>query len=257
MPKASFIGLMLGLLAACATSPTGRAQLTLIPDAQINAMGTASFDQIQQQTPKETDPAVVGYVQCVARAITEVVGGEWDVVVFKDPAVNAFALPGSHIGVYTGLLGVAQTQDQLAAVLGHEVGHVLARHGNERVSQQVATEQVLGFIAASTGVQGRDPRLLGLLGLGAQVGVLLPFSRLQESEADRIGLKLMAKAGFDPAQAVALWRNMAENGGAGPPQFLSTHPSHDTRIKDLQKWQGEARPHFEAARKAGKQPRCQ
>jgi len=249
------------VLSACATSPTGRPQLTLLPDTQMNAMGGQAFHEMQQKTPKETDPKVNAYVTCVAHAVTAEVdeGGKvWDVVVFKDDAVNAFALPGGHIGVYTGLLKAAKTQDQLAAVLGHEVSHVLARHGNERASQQLATEQVVAF--ASGAIAGQDPSkrnlTLAVLGLGAQVGVLLPFSRVQESEADRMGLALMARAGFDPHQAVTLWQNMEQLGGASPPQFLSTHPSHATRVKDLQARMGEVMPLYEQARQSGKQPHC-
>lgn len=255
--------MIVGVLAltACATSPTGRSQLTLLPESQMSAMGGEAFKDMQQKTPKETDPKLTAYVTCVAKAVTAEVTegqGEWEVVLFKDDAVNAFALPGGHIGVYTGLLKAAKNQDQLAAVLGHEVGHVLARHGNERLSQQVATQQLVVLAGGALG--GQDPTkrnlTLAVLGLGAQVGVLLPFSRIQESEGDRIGLAMMARAGFDPRQSVDLWKNMGQIGGAGPPQFLSTHPSHSTRIKDLQAHMGEVMPLYEAAKQNGKQPRC-
>src|SRR4029077_9423527 len=127
------------------------------------------------------------------------------------------------IGVYTGILPVTKTDAQLAAVLGHEVGHVIARHGAERVSQQLGTELVLNGVGAAT---GGDSKIMGMLGVGAQVGVLLPFSRTQESEADLIGEDLMARAGFDPAQAIELWKNMtAASGGKAPPAILSDHPA--------------------------------
>ena len=249
------------LLTACATSPTGRMQLALLPDSQMNAMGLQAFDELKATTPKEQDPNLIAYVSCVANAVTAELGAEggaWEVVLFKDPAVNAFALPGGHIGVYTGLLSAAKNQDQLAAVLGHEVAHVLARHGNERVSTNMAVQQGTQLIGALAGAQDEAKRtqLMSLLGLGAQVGVLLPFSRVQESEADRIGLAMMARAGFDPQQSVHLWENMAQTGGQSPPEFLSTHPSHKTRIADLQKHMPEVLPLYEAARAAGKQPRC-
>lgn len=249
------------ILLACATSPTGRPQLTLLPDSQMNAMGSQAFQELQQKTPKEIDPKLNAYVACVARAVTAETGeGDkaWGVVLFKDDEVNAFALPGGHIGVYTGLFKAAKNQDQLAAVLGHEVSHVLARHANERASQQLATQEVITF--ASGVLAGQDPSkrnlTLAVLGVGAQVGVLLPFSRAQESEADRMGLTLMARAGFDPRQAVALWQNMEQLGGSSPPQFLSTHPAHATRVKDLQSRMHEVMPLYEQARQSGKQPHC-
>lgn len=249
------------LLTACATSPTGRTQLTLLPESQMSAMGDQAFQEMQKETPKETDPELNAYVNCVAQAVTAEAGGDverWDVVLFKDDAVNAFALPGGHIGVYTGLLKAAKNQDQLATVLGHEVAHVLAQHGNERVSQGIATQQAVALIGGMVGGSngGKRATTLALLGLGAQVGVLLPFSRLQESEADRIGLDIMARAGFDPRASVQLWENMAAAGGDGPPQFLSTHPAHGTRIKDLQARMDEVLPLYEAARQGGKRPRC-
>ena len=249
------------LLSACATSPTGRSQLTLLPDSQMNAMGNQAFEEMQQKTPRETDPKLTAYVSCVAKAVTSELsdnGGAWDVVLFKDDAVNAFALPGGHIGVYTGLLKAAKNQDQLATVLGHEVAHVVARHGNERLTTQLATEGVV--LAAGVALAGQNDskrtQTLALLGLGAQVGVLLPFSRVQESEADRIGLTMMARAGFDPRESVKLWENMSQIGGAGPPQFLSTHPANATRIKDLQSRLGETMPLYENARASGKRPHC-
>jgi len=249
------------LLSACATSPTGRSQLTLLPDSQMNAMGNQAFEEMQQKTPKETDPKLTAYVNCVAKAATAGIdgsGGAWDVVLFKDDAVNAFALPGGHIGVYTGLLKAAKNQDQLATVLGHEVAHVVARHGNERLTTQLATEGVV--LAAGVALAGQNEskrtQTLALLGLGAQVGVLLPFSRVQESEADRIGLTMMARAGFDPRESIKLWENMSQIGGAGPPQFLSTHPANATRIKDLQSRLGETMPLYENARASGKRPHC-
>ncbi len=262
MKAKSIICIVILLAGGCATSPTGRTQLTLVPEGQLNAMGAQAFAQMQEQTKTSTDPQVNAYVRCVADALTAEVGqtdlvSRWEVVVFDDAQVNAFALPGGHIGVYTGLLKVAETADQLAAVMGHEVAHVLARHGNERVSQQMATQGVLAIAGTALAKGGSEnQQLLGLLGLGAQVGVLLPFSRLQESEADRIGLDMMARAGFDPRQSVSLWENMSKASGGGPPQFLSTHPSHSTRIKDLRSHIPKVLPLVDAAHAAGKRPNC-
>lgn len=248
---------------ACATSPTGRKQLTLIPESQMAEMGAQAFMQIREETPSDRGTVVDAYVQCVAGAIIALPdvqrwGADWEVVVFDDPAVNAFALPGGKVGVYHGLLTVAETPGQLAAVIGHEVGHVLARHGNERVSQNFAVGQTLALVEAwmAAGNRANRESAMALIGVGAQVGILLPFSRSHESEADKIGQTLMAQAGFDPAESVTLWRNMAKAGGGGGPGFLSTHPSHDTRIRDLQAGVERADIQFRAAHAAGRRPDC-
>jgi predicted Zn-dependent protease len=195
----------------------------------------------------------------VATAITrEIQGGSaaWEVVVFEDKAANAFALPGGKIGVYTGLLQVAKTQDQLAAVIGHEVAHVTARHANERVSTAFAAQAGLNIVDAIYGGTSAGRNAMALLGLGTQVGILMPFGRAQESEADLIGLDNMARAGFDPRESITLWQNMAKAGGGAPPEFLSTHPSHGTRVEDLNKRMPDAMRLYDAARVAGRKPRC-
>jgi predicted Zn-dependent protease len=242
------------LLAACATSPLGRSQLQLLPADQLNQMGLEAFQKVRQTTPRSRDPALNAYVQCVADAITAEVGGPrgggaWDVVVFREPQANAFALPGGKIGVYTGLLDVARTQGQLAAVIGHEVAHVIAQHHNERVSQQLAVQLV-------SDLAGGSPTAMALLGIGAQVGILLPYSRIQESEADKVGLDLMASAGFDPREAIDLWRNMERASGSGGIEFLSTHPSSGSRVRELQPRMGRAMAFYQNARAQGKHPRC-
>ncbi len=238
-------------LAACATSPTGRNQLQLFSEDKIAAMGVQSYAQMKEKEPIDTSTTDNRYVKCVADAITQVTGGEWEVTVFKDDQVNAFALPGGKIGVYSGLLDVAKSDDQLAAVIGHEVGHVLAHHGNERISQQYATQGGLSVVSAflSGGGGGVGSQaMMSALGLGAQVGILLPFSRTQESEADTIGLELMARAGFDPRQSVALWQNMAAaSNGKEPAEFMSTHPSDNTRINNLQSHMTKAMQLYEQA----------
>lgn len=159
-------------------------------------------------------------------------------MVFDSDQVNAFALPGGKIGVYTGLLNVAVNQDQLATVIGHEVAHVLADHSNERLSQSQLANTGLSITSVALGsseYKQYQGMTMAALGLGVQYGVILPYGRTQESEADIVGLEYMAKAGFDPNQSVDLWKNMAKaSGGNQPPELLSTHPSHSTRIKDLQ-----------------------
>jgi len=247
---------LLVLLAGCATSPTGRNQLLVFPSSELHAMGVQAFDEMRSQLSVESDPAINDYVRCVATAITDEFPGKstnWEVVVFKDDNPNAFALPGGKIGVYTGMLKVAENQDQLAAVLGHEVGHVLAQHGNERMSQQQLTNVALAVAAESGYV---DTASMQALGLGAQIGLLLPYSRTHESEADIIGLGLMADAGFDPRQSVQLWKNMEKSGGGAPPEFLSTHPASSTRIDDLLSHMADALHTYNDARAKGKRPSC-
>jgi predicted Zn-dependent protease len=250
------------LAAGCAISPLGRHQLVLLPESEMASLGVAAYDKVKSEQKISTDAAANTYVHCVADAVTRALPPSarqsWEVNVFEDDTANAFALPGGKIGVNTGLLRVAKNQDQLAAVLGHEVAHVLARHSNERVSAAYATETSLQLAQAVAGASSPTSRqIFGLLGVGAQVGVLLPFSRTQESEADLVGLDLMAKAGFDPRQSIELWKNMeAASGGQAPPEFLSTHPSPSTRIADLRDRLPSAIQLEEAARAAGNRPSC-
>lgn len=248
-------------LSSCATSPTGQMQLKLYPDDKMAKMGVAAYSEMKKNTPVTKDRAKTRYVNCVAKAITSALPNKsaWEVNVFEDDQVNAFALPGGKIGVYTGLLKVAKNQNQLATVIGHEVAHVLADHGNARVSAStvaqagVTAATILGAIATNDPVKRQ---MLGLLGVGVQVGVLLPYGRSQESEADILGLDLMAKAGFDPKQSVPLWRNMAKAGGGGGPEFMSTHPSNSTRIKNLNKRMKNALALQKKARSGGRRPNC-
>ncbi|MGQ0657098.1 MAG: M48 family metallopeptidase [Chromatiales bacterium] len=245
-------------IAACATSPLGHSQLRLFSDDQMAQMGIAAFQEMKTQTPPARDAGVNRYVTCVANAITrEVSGGNWEVQVFKQDDPNAFALPGGKIGVHTGMLKAARNQHQLAAVIGHEVAHVLARHSNARVSSAYAAQAGLAAADVLTGAPSpQKQQLLALLGLGTQVGVLLPYGRAQESEADLMGLDLMAGAGFDPRESVNLWNNMARLGGGRPPEFLSTHPSGQTRINDLTNRMPYALSLFKQARAQGKRPNC-
>lgn len=249
------------VLAACTTSPTGRQQLLLVSDSQMQQLGVTAFQQMKQDMPATSDKQVRNYVTCVANAITDQLPNsarqQWEVVVFEDKSANAFALPGGKIGVHTGLLEVTRNQDQLAAVIAHEVAHVLAQHSAERVSQQFATSVGLDLVGAMSGTETETKRqLLGLLGIGAQYGILLPYSRAQESEADIYGLELMAKAGFDPRASVDLWQNMKAAGGAAPPELLSTHPAPDTRISDLRNRIPQVMPAYKNAINKRGAPRC-
>ncbi len=249
------------LLVACATSPTGRSQVLLYSNAQLADMGAQAFSGMKSSLNVSQKTVENQYVQCIANEITRLVGpnvfsGEWEVVVFEDEQINAFALPGGKIGVYTGLLRVAENQHQLAAVLGHEVGHVIAQHGNERMSQStligIGTQAVAQTMQAND-VPNSGP-IMAAIGLGLQVGVQLPFSRTHESEADEIGLQLMAVAGFDPTQAVNLWQNMEKaSGGQRQPEFLSTHPAPQTRIDRISALLPQVTPAFEAVQR---KPKC-
>jgi predicted Zn-dependent protease len=221
-------------------------------------MGTQAYDQVKSD-PKmkpSQDPREIEPVKRVAARIVEAAKRskyaemaqqfQWEVTVIKDDkTANAFALPGGKMAVYTGIFPMAKTEAGLAAVMGHEVVHALARHGAERMSQGQATNigvQVLGAAAGiGTGSAVLGQATMAALGVGAQVGMLLPFSRKHESEADYIGILLAADAGYDPRESVALWERMAQmSGGGAPAEFMSTHPSHETRIDQLQKWMPEA-----------------
>ncbi|MGY4877069.1 M48 family metallopeptidase [Vreelandella aquamarina] len=237
------------LLAGCEETPTGRSQLALVPESLMAQMGEDTFIQMRRRQPVSNDTTVNRYVQCIAREVVAAAetlysGADfpdsWEIVVFEDPSPNAFALPGGRIGVHTGLLQVAETPAQLAAVIGHEVAHVLADHGNERMTQQLGIKAGLLVVGLLGEGELGQQQLMQALGLGAQLGISLPFSRTHEEEADLMGLAMMARAGFDPKQSVALWQNMANAGGGQPLEFLSTHPAHDSRIDALQQAMEEA-----------------
>jgi metalloendopeptidase OMA1, mitochondrial len=241
------------LLAACETVPiTGRSQLQLLGERTEIQMGLSAYQDTLKNEKISGDARLNEQVIRVGRRIAEATGRndyQWEFkVVDNNKMVNAFCLPGGKVAVYTGILPVARDDAGLATVMGHEVAHAIARHGGERVSQQMAVE---GLVAATAiALSERDPKqanlYAGLLGAGATVGVLLPYSRLQESEADRLGLIFMAKAGYDPRAAPEFWRRMAEagKGKARPPEFLSTHPADETRIRQLEKWLPEALAYY-------------
>lgn len=228
-------------VSSCAKSPLGRNQLKLYSSSQLAGMGEQAFAGIKTEQKISSQPVSNQYVKCIADAITRhvpksVFSGNWELVVFDSPQINAFALPGGKIGVYTGLIKLSENQHQLAAVIGHEVGHVIAEHGNERMSSSAligAGMKVTSQLLKTNEIASNNMIMAGL-GLGVQVGVQLPFGRTHESEADLIGLDLMAKAGFDPQQSINLWQNMTNASGENrQPELLSTHPLPATRIKNL------------------------
>lgn len=246
---------------SCATSPTGRKQLLLMSPAQLNQMGAAAFAQKKKSSKIEGARVTNRYVNCVANAVIGALPAQqqkgWEVVVFKDDSANAFALPGGKIGVHTGMLKIARTQDQLASVIGHEIGHVLAQHGNERMSIGMAAQvgQQVANVALNDGSK-QAQMIMAAIGLGTQFGVQLPFSRAHESEADLMGQQLMARAGFNPQASVEVWQNMAKNSKGAPPEFMSTHPAHGTRIRELQSTMDAALKTYQLAGLSGIRPQC-
>ena len=246
-------------LAACETNPyTGRSQFVVIPASQEMAMGAQAYEQVlhDPKMPQSHDPREVAPVKRVAARIIEAAKQskyadtankfDWEVTVIKDDkTMNAFALPGGKIAVYTGIFPVAKNEAGLAAILGHEVTHALARHGAERMSQGLAAQVGVAALSIGAASQGYDPQLAQLAGGAlAQYGVILPFSRAHESEADHIGLLLAAQAGYDPHEAVHVWERMEQFSKSQPPQFLSTHPNHGTRITQLEEHMPEALQYY-------------
>ena len=224
------------LLVACTTAPiTGRRQLVLVSDGQAAQMGINAYQQIKTETKVSRDRRSADVVRRVGQRIAAVSGQPnlpWEFTLFQDSNPNAFALPGGKVGVNTGLFKVVKDEHQLAAVMAHEVAHVLARHSAERVSQQVLVQAGLTGAQALGGAQSQQ--WMGLAAQAATLGIILPYSRTQESEADEIGLTYMARAGYDPRAAVEVWRNFNAIGGNRPPEFLSTHPAPASRIQQIQ-----------------------
>ena len=251
------------LLVACATttSPTGRKQYVgAVSQQQLNQLGEQAFAEARQKTPQSRDARQTAYVGCVVDAITRQLPASgaqqrWDYALFENPEANAWALPGGKVGVYTGIFKVATNQDQLAAVVAHEIGHVIARHHDERITRQMGAAGAVQLLGALAGEYGQIATQGG--SLLAQAGFLLPNSRAQETEADVVGQELMAQAGFDPRGALDLWRNMAAAGGARPAQWLSTHPDPASRLRELESRAAGLLPVVQAARRAGRMPRCQ
>jgi predicted Zn-dependent protease len=251
------------VLAACAQSPTGRNQLVLKSDAALAAEGQRQFNMIREQMPMVRDRATIDYVACVADAIVAELEGKdaemyWELAIIDAPDINAFVLPGGKISVFSGILSVAQNEHQLAAVIGHEVAHVTAQHANERASRgSVAGVGIdIAAILLGGGYANQTRAAQQTLGMGAALGIMNPFSRKQETEADIIGLEYMAKAGFDPRESVTLWKNMAEKNESRVPEFMSTHPSGDTRIESLVSQFPKTLAYYNEAKAKGQEPNC-
>ena len=249
-------------LAACATttSSTGRRQYVGgVSEQQLNQLGAQAFVEAKTKGPLSNDAKQNAYVRCVVNALVrqlppQAQGTSWETALFANKEPNAFALPGGKVGVNTGIFSVAKNQDQLAAVLAHEIGHVVERHHDERITRQMGASGAVQLLGALAGDYGSLATQGG--SLLAQTGFLLPGSRVQETEADVVGQRLMAEAGFDPAQAVNLWQNMIAAGGGRPPEWLSTHPNPESRIQELRNRAGTLAPTYQQARASGRVPKC-
>lgn len=256
-------------VSACATttSPTGRTQVVGgVSQQQLDQMGEQAFAEMKAQKAQTTDARQRAYAACVVNAIVRELPPawqqryRWESAVFVDNSPNAFALPGGKVGLYTGIFTVARNQDQLAGVISHEIGHVLANHHNERITRQVGAQgalQLAGAILGSRYGQGIGDAAMQGGSILAQTGFLLPGSRVQEAEADVVGQQLMARAGFDPRASVGLWENMIKaSGGNRSPEWLSTHPEPQARLAEMNQRATTLMPEYESARAAGKRPNC-
>jgi metalloendopeptidase OMA1, mitochondrial len=241
------LALLPGVLFGCVTAPyTGRSQLMIVSESQEVGLGAQAYRQTLRDNVVSDNAEALRIVRKVGERIARAANKpdyKWEFRVFDDPEqVNAFCLPGGKVGVYTGIFPIARDEAGLAVIVGHEVAHALLRHAGERISRV----QLIGTGLGLVGATGMNPTLVQALGLGASVGLLLPFSRSQESEADKVGLILMAKAGYDPRTAIFLWERMEQKQKGAPPEFLSTHPSSGTRVEELRAYMPEALGYYQS-----------
>jgi predicted Zn-dependent protease len=260
----AFLLILSFFLFSCASVPvTERRGLHLVPDSELTTMSYQEYNNVLKKSKLSTDMAKVSMVRRVGQRIAtaseqllvekghgdDIRNYKWEFnLIEDDKTVNAWCMPGGKVAVYTGLLFISQDENGLAVVMGHEVAHAIAKHGNERMSQGLLAQfGAIGLSLALAGNPGVTSDIfMQAYGAGAQVGFLLPYSRIQESEADHIGLILMAKAGYDPRGAVVLWQRMNAKGGARPPEFLSTHPAPESRIRNIESLIPEAMQVYKA-----------
>jgi predicted Zn-dependent protease len=246
---------------SCSTVPlTGRSQLNMIPDSEMLAMSFQQYDQFMKENPPSNNQSQVTMVREVGSRIQLAVekymadnhmsdrleGYDWEFNLVESDQVNAWCMPGGKVVIYTGILPVTQDDAGLAVVMGHEIAHALAEHGNERMSQQLLQQAgAVGLMVAMKDEPVQTQALwLGVYGVGTTVGIMLPYSRTHETEADHLGLIFMAMAGYDPNEAPEFWERMAAGKQGEPPEFLSTHPSSETRINNLKQWMPEAMKYY-------------
>lgn len=242
------------ILLLAASTPAAYAQVS---ESAIERQAERTFKQIKAQIPISGDHAARDYVQCIAASIIAQLDEpyrsmDWEVELFEHPSANAFAMPGGKIGVFTGIFAVAQDQDSLAAVIGHEIAHVTGRHSLKRARKKIRNQLLVGIAAGAIGGRGTAD----VLSLGAELGLNLPYDRKQELEADTIGLELMTEAGFDPRASIQLWKNMAAQSKVAPPKFLSTHPTTDARLDGMIDQLVPSLVRYNAAHGEGRTPHC-
>lgn len=253
--------LLEAILVACSTVPiTGRRQFNMIPDSEMLAMSYQQYDQFLIENKLSTNQEQTAMVKRIGHniegSVTEYLtslnyadlldGYDWEFNLVEDPNVNAWCMPGGKVVVYTGILPVTKDEKGLAVVMGHEIAHAIAEHGSERMSQEMLRQ--MGGIALSVAIKDQPEETQALwfaaYGLGSEVGIMLPYSRMHESEADHMGLIFMAMAGYDPQEAPRFWERMSAAGGPKPPEWMSTHPSDETRISNLNGWMPEAMEYY-------------
>jgi len=253
-------------LVACQTVPiTHRRQISLLPESQMIGMSLTNYQEFLQQHPvsknKEKQEMVKRVGDKISQAVTQFMKSkhlgkrikdyQWEFTLVDENIPNAWCMPGGKVVVYTGILPFTQTEAGLAVVMGHEIAHAIARHGNERMSQSMLLQ--FGGMALSSAIDSKPEKtkaiFLGAYGIGTKLGLSLPFSRTHETEADKLGLVFMAMAGYNPEEAVTFWERMSKSGGQKPPEMLSTHPSDETRIKDLKAFLPEAMKYYKKANK--------
>ncbi len=249
---------LLTIVISCSTvKMTGRKQLNLMPNSQIFPASFAQYNGFLQEHKVSSDVTQTERVKRIGNRLINAVekyykkkgwekdleGYQWEVNLVEDPQMNAFCMPGGKIVYYTGLLDVTTTDDEIAAVMGHEIAHALANHGAERMTMAYGQQlgAVLTMLATSKAKPEDQQKWMAIYGYGSQLGVMLPYSRKHESEADKMGQIIMAIAGYNPDAAVNVWVKMSKMGGQQPPEFLSTHPSHERRMSNLREWSSEAK----------------
>lgn len=254
------------IVVACSTVPlTNRSQLNMIPDSELLAMSFAQYDEFLKENKLSQNQSQTKLVKKVGNKIEQAVttylnennyadlldGYAWEFNLVENKIANAWCMPGGKVVVYSGILPITKTETGLAVVMGHEIAHAIAEHGGERMSQELLRQA--GGVALTVALKDNPEQTrnywLAAYGLGTEVGVMLPYSRLHESEADHLGLIFMAMAGYNPNESIKFWKRMSNQGGQKPPEFLSTHPSDETRIENLNKWMPEAIKYYSKQQK--------
>jgi predicted Zn-dependent protease len=258
--------LLLVLAVGCAVAPiTGRKQLVVIPADQINSLSAQSYAQVLKENKVSNNQQYLNSVRSVGKKLTQAVerymqqnnlqaalqGMQWQYTVLESKEVNAWCMPGGQIAFYEGIMPICADENGIAVVMGHEIAHAIAQHGNERMSQQLALQ--LGGVALSEALSSKSETTqqiaMAAFGAGSALGVILPYSRTHEYEADELGLYFMAMAGFDPRTAPPFWERMVSHGGARPPEFLSTHPDPAARIKAMNRNMNKAMQYYQGKKK--------